>query len=87
MKTASAGEMQEHFDTYLKECEEKPIVIIKNGKPIAVLVAVMEDEDVESVLLASNPRFRHLLDAATQRIQQTGGIKHDEFWQSVETDQ
>jgi hypothetical protein len=25
-----------------------------------------------------------LLEAADQRIKQTGGIKHDEFWQAVE---
>ncbi|MBL7064189.1 MAG: hypothetical protein ISS49_08295 [Anaerolineae bacterium] len=25
-------------------------------------------------------RFRRLLDAAEERIQQTGGVKHDDFW-------
>jgi hypothetical protein len=30
-------------------------------------------------------RFRRLLDAAEERIRQTGGVKHDDFWASLET--
>jgi len=35
-------------------------------------------------MLASNPRFNQLMDAAKQRIEATGGINHDEFWKLVE---
>ncbi|MGK7901690.1 MAG: hypothetical protein AB4352_09785 [Hormoscilla sp.] len=35
-------------------------------------------------MLAKNPRFNQLMDAAKQRIKATGGIKHDEFWKLVE---
>jgi hypothetical protein len=30
-------------------------------------------------------RFRRLLDAAEERIRQTGGVTHDDFWASLET--
>lgn len=30
-------------------------------------------------------KFRRLLDAAEERIRQTGGVKHDDFWASLET--
>ncbi len=34
-------------------------------------------------MLAENPRFNQLMDAAKQRIQATGGVNHDEFWKLV----
>jgi prevent-host-death family protein len=86
MKTASILEVEKHFYTYLQECEESPVVLTKNGKPVAVLLSVIEEEDIETLLLAVNSRFRDVLDTATRRIQQTGGIEHEEFWQSLESD-
>jgi prevent-host-death family protein len=84
MKTVSIGEAEKRFTTYLQECEESPVVLTKDGKPIAVLLSVIEGEDIESLALAFNPRFRRMLDTAAQRIQQTGGIEHEEFWRSFE---
>ncbi len=54
MKTASTLEIEQHFSIYLEECEESPVVV-KDGKLVAVLVAVLEEEDVENLLLAHNP--------------------------------
>jgi len=39
-----------------------PIVITRNGKPVAVLLAPEDDEDLERILLARSLRFRSLLD-------------------------
>jgi DNA-binding ferritin-like protein len=33
--------------------------------------------------MAHTPRLRQLLDEAAERIKQSGGIPHDEFWQQV----
>lgn len=84
MKTASTSEIEAHFHTYLEECEETPIVVTRDGKPVAVLLPVMADEELESLLLAYNSSFWRMLDTATRRIEQTGGIEHEEFWQAVE---
>jgi len=42
--------------------EEHSVVITKNGKPCAVLLPVNEETDLESFLLAHNPKFWQLLD-------------------------
>ncbi len=67
----------------VKESEQGPVIITKNGHPVAVLIPVLEENDLERLVLAYTPRFRQLIEAAEQRIEQTGGIKHDDFWQSV----
>jgi len=38
---------------------------------------------LECLVMAHTPRLRQLLDEAAERINQGGGIPHDEFWQQV----
>ena len=83
MKIAPVAEVKAHFSSYLEQCEDGPIIVTKNGRPVAVLVSVLEEDELERFVLAHTPRFRRLLDAAEKRIRQTGGIKHKSFWKSV----
>jgi antitoxin (DNA-binding transcriptional repressor) of toxin-antitoxin stability system len=85
MQIAPVAEMEMYFGTYLKQCQDGPVIVIEDGRPVAVLISVPEDDDLERLILAYTPRFRRLLDAAEQRIQQTGGVRHEDFWQSFDT--
>jgi prevent-host-death family protein len=85
MNIVSIADAKARLSAYIKESEEKgPIIITRNGRPVAVLLPVLDKEDIERLLLAYNPKFRELIEAAQQRIEDTGGIPHEEFWQSVE---
>ena len=84
MKIAPVTEVKARFSAYLKRCEEGPVIITKNGRPAAVLIAVPDDDELERLILAHTPRFRRFLAAVRGRIQETGGIEHKAFWQSVE---
>jgi len=44
----------------------------------------MKRNDLTNLLIANNPRFRQLVQAAEKRLDETGGIPHDEFWKRVE---
>lgn len=85
MKVAPVADVKAHFSAYLVRCQDGPVVVTKNGRPVAVLISVLEDDELERLVLAHTPRFRRLLDAAEKRIQQTGGIRHEEFWESFDT--
>jgi len=84
VKIASVADVKAHFNSYIERCEDGPVIVTKNGRPVAVLISALEDEELERLILAHTPRFRRLLDAAEQRIQQTGGIAHEDFWNSLE---
>lgn len=85
MKIVSIADIKARLSAYIKETEENgPVIITKNGRPAAVLLPVLDDDDLERLLLAYNPKFRQLIEAAEQRIEETGGMGHDELWQSVE---
>lgn len=83
MKIAPIADLKAQFSAYLKACEEGPVVVTKNGRPVAVLISVVDEEELERLILAYSPQFQAILDAARQQIRETGGIRHKNFWQQV----
>jgi PHD/YefM family antitoxin component YafN of YafNO toxin-antitoxin module len=68
----------------LEECEnEGPVVITRNGRPVAVLVAPTDKDDLERMVLAHSPRFRAILAKSRKSFDAGKGIPHDEFWKAV----
>lgn len=84
MKIAPVADVAAQFSAYLDDCQDGPVIITRNGWPVAVLVAPLDDEDLERLVLAYTPRFRRLLDQASERIQSNGGLGEDDFWPAVE---
>ena len=58
MKIAPVADVKSHLSAYLDQCEsEGPIVITRNGKAVAVLLAPYNDDDLERLLLGRSVRF------------------------------
>jgi len=85
MRIASVADVKAQLSSFLKESEEGPVVVTRNGKPVAVLLGVSDEDELERLLLAYSPRLRAILDAARQRIRQGEGIRHEEFWADMES--
>ncbi len=83
MKIASVADVKAHFSSYLKMCAEGPVIVTKNGRPAAVLVAVSDEAEMERLVLAHMPRFMAVLDSAERRIKKGRGIKHGDFWRAI----
>jgi prevent-host-death family protein len=71
------------LSAYLKESETGPVIVTRNGKAVAVLLAVTDDDDLERLILAHSPKFQALLDKSRRQIETTGGIPHDRFWREI----
>src|SRR5437773_9078142 len=84
MKIASVADVKARLSAYLKESQEGPVVVTRNGKAVAVLVAVTDEDELERLALAHSPKFQALLEKSRRQIEETGGIPHDKFWQEVE---
>jgi prevent-host-death family protein len=84
MKIASVAEVKSRLSSYLRASATGPVVVTRNGKAVAVLLGVNDDEELERLVLANSRKLRAILDAADRRIDAGGGIGHDEFWQQVE---
>jgi len=86
MKIAPIAEMKAHLSAYLKESEKGPIVVTKNGKPVALLLGVTDEEEIERLVLAYSPKFQAVSARGRQQIQKTGGVAHEHFWQEMEAE-
>ena len=83
MRIAPVTDVKARLSTYLGMCADGPVIVTKNGRPTAVLVAVSDEQELERLVLGYTPRFRALLDAAERRIERGGGVGHAEFWSSL----
>ena len=84
MKIASVADVQARLSAFIRASEEGPVVITRNGKPAAVLLAVDDDEDLERLILAYTPKFRKLLDASRGQVKRGEHLSHEAFWDDVE---
>ena len=86
MKIASVADVKARLSAYLKESQEGPVVVTRNGKAVAVLLAVTDEDELERLVLAHSPKFQAILDKSRRQIEETGGIPHDVFWREVEAE-
>lgn len=85
MRIAPVADVKARLSAHLRACKKGPVIITRNGKPAAVLLAIEDEEELERLVLAYTPKFRAMLDAAKQQIRETGGVRHEDFWSKVET--
>lgn len=86
MNIAPLAEVKARFSAYIKQLQTAPVIVTKNGRPVAVMMAISDEDDLERILLAISPRFQTLLDQAEKRIQETGGLSHADVWAQIEAE-
>ena len=84
MRIAPLADVKARLSAYIEESETKgPLVITRNGKAVAVLVAPINDDDVENLVLARSPRLQKLLKKSRASIKAGQGLSSTEFWTAV----
>ncbi|MFZ5908420.1 MAG: type II toxin-antitoxin system Phd/YefM family antitoxin [Chloroflexota bacterium] len=86
MRIASVADVKARFSNFLKASEQGPIVVTKNGKPVAMLLSIKDEDEIERMVLAHSPKFQHILDIAEQQIREGKGLKHEDFWREIEAE-
>ena len=86
MKIASVSDVKAKFSGYIKASEEGPVVVTNSGKPVALLLSVKDEEEIERLLLAYSPKFNNIMHVAERQVREGKGIKHDDFWRQTEAE-
>ena len=86
MRIASVAEVKAKFSAYLKASQQGPVVVTKNGRPVAILLAATDEDEIERLLLAYSPKFQRILALAEGQIRAGQGLKHADFWREVEAE-
>ena len=59
MKIIPLADAKARLSAYVDQCgSEGPIIITRNGKPVAVLLAPTDADDLDRLMLARSPRFQ-----------------------------
>jgi prevent-host-death family protein len=84
MKIASLADVKTNFSSCVKATARGPVVVTRNGKPVAVLLAVTDEDDLERLIMAHSPRLQAILANARKRIVAGQGISGEQFWSEVD---
>jgi prevent-host-death family protein len=84
MKIASVAEIKSQFSAFLKASERGPVVVTRNGRPVAVIVGVQDEDEIERLLMAYSPRLRAILDRSRQQFREGEWLGEKEFWSQFE---
>jgi prevent-host-death family protein len=86
MRVASLAEVKAKLSAVLQEIETTgPVVITRNGKAVAVLLAPVDDDDLERLLLSRSPQLRSILSESRDGIRAGKGLPHASFWKALAT--
>jgi PHD/YefM family antitoxin component YafN of YafNO toxin-antitoxin module len=84
MKTIELNEATGALAKYAQVAAKEPVVALDRGKPIAAVIGI-ENADLETVSLSSNPKFLAILERSRARHEAEGGISAEEIRRRVET--
>jgi prevent-host-death family protein len=80
MKIASVAEVKSQFSAFLKASEGGPIVVTRNGRAVAVIVGVQDEDEIERLLMAYSPHLRAILERSRQQFREGQWLSEKKFW-------
>jgi prevent-host-death family protein len=78
MKKVEISKASGPLSEYARRARKGPIIVVKNGKPVAAVVSVRNADD-ETVSLSTNRRFLAIIERSRSRLKKAGGISPKEI--------
>ena len=63
---------------YAADINSGPVIVTSHGQPVAARVAI-ENADMATVALSTNPQFIELIERSRARVRAEGGISSEEM--------
>jgi prevent-host-death family protein len=84
MKRASVAEVKSQFSALLRDAEAGPVVVMRNRRPIAVILGVKDEDEIERLLMAYSPQLRAILEKSRQQFRDGQWLSEEQFWAQFE---
>lgn len=78
MKIIEQSDAKGSLADYTAEIDKGAVLVTNHGRPIAALVPI-ENTDVETASLSTNPKFLELIERSRARVRSEGGIPAEEI--------
>jgi prevent-host-death family protein len=73
------SEVKDDLSRFLREAEEREIVITRHGKPAGVLIGFKSEDDWFEYRLENDPRFLRRIENARQSLRSGGGVRLEDL--------
>jgi prevent-host-death family protein len=78
MKVIDKSDATATLAEYASQIQNGPVIVTSDGRPVAALVP-LENTDLESISLSTNPKFLDLIERSRARVKAEGGIPSDQM--------
>jgi len=78
VKTLEITKATKPLSDYAKQVDRETVVVVRKGKPLAVLSSA-KGMDAESIALANSPKFARIIQKSRARHRAQGGVSIDEM--------
>jgi prevent-host-death family protein len=78
MKIIESAEATKSLADYAAEIGKGTVIVTNHGQPVAALVP-LENVDLETAALSTNPQFLSLIERSRARLKAEGGISSTEM--------
>ena len=75
VKKVALSEIKDDLSRYLREAEDREIIITRHGKPAGVLIGFQSEDDWFEYRLENDPRFLRRIEEARASIRAGRGIR------------
>jgi prevent-host-death family protein len=75
VKEVPLSEVKDDLSRYLREAEEREVVITRHGKPAGVLIGFASEEDWFDYRLENDPRFLARVEKARASLRAGRGVR------------
>lgn len=79
MKEATLADVQASLGDYVQTSATQPVLILRDGEPVAILVGVGPRKKRGRV------KLRDVLNRAWKDYEEHGGVGHEQFWKDLAT--
>jgi len=77
LRKVELADATEPLARYAQTVDEGPLVVTKDGQPIAVVIPV-ENADLETISLSNHPGFLEVIERSRDRQKREGGLSSAE---------
>ena len=74
VKEVPLSEMKDDLSRYLRQAEDRPVVITRHGKPAGVLIGFASEDDWFDYRLENDPRFLARVEQARRSLRAGKGV-------------
>ena len=85
MKLVEDSDATGSLAEYAAQIGSGPVIVTHQGRPVAALMPI-ENADLETVTLSTNPKFLKLIERSRSQIQSGGGISSAEMRRRLQAD-